>query len=81
MAVSEVLSTTKGTTFYVLTVAGEHGVPEEKIEPKDEEAKGEADTSPTFRTENEAGDTKPSKPAFISSVDVDEDFVVDIKKK
>ena len=26
-AVSEILSTAKGTTFYVLTVAGEHGVP------------------------------------------------------
>ncbi len=34
MAVSEVLATAKGTTFYVLTVAGEHGIPPEADQPK-----------------------------------------------
>ena len=31
-AVSEVLSTAKGSTFYVLTVAGDHGIPAEAEE-------------------------------------------------
>ena len=38
-AVTEVLQTERGTTFYVLTVAGEYGVPEDaEGEDKDKEA-------------------------------------------
>ncbi len=66
LAVKEVLSTARGTTFYVLTVAGEYGIP-----PDD--AKGQ---QKAFLTESPSG----GKPVYIENVDVSDDFIVEIKK-
>ena len=71
-AVSEVLNTAKGTTFYVLKVAGEHGVPAEKS--KGEGKKG----SPVFMTEVEVSDDKPE---YLKTIDLPQSLLMEIKKR
>lgn len=82
--VSEVLSTTKGTTFYVLTVAGEHGIPPEQDEqnPAGDTQETVAQDAGTFLTEAPSGEKGgPSdKPEFIQSVDVPDDLIMEVKK-
>nr|KAG5705811.1 hypothetical protein BaRGS_027470 [Batillaria attramentaria] len=86
MAVADILSTEKGTTFYVLTVAGEHDVPKEDAEKmeKDDAADGDEPSSEggTFMTEAEdSGEREEeSKPPHISSVDIPQTHIVDVKK-
>ncbi|XP_061169622.1 coiled-coil domain-containing protein 180-like isoform X3 [Saccostrea echinata] len=81
-AVSEILATEKGTLFYVLTEAGEYGIPPEKDVPAKKEAKGEeeeGEDGTTFMTEVEV--PAPSTPEYIQKIDVDEAILIDVKKK
>ena len=71
-AVSEVLSTAKGTTFYVLTVAGEHGISAEKS--KVDQKPG----SPAFMTEVK---TPEEKPSYLRKIEIPEALLMEIKKK
>ena len=72
-AVSEVLSTAKGTTFYVLTVAGEHGISAEKSK-EGEKKPG----SPAFMTEVK---TPEEKPSYLRKIEIPEALLMEIKKK
>ena len=79
-AVNEVLSTNKGTLFYVLTVAGEHGIPPDK--PADKENQPGPGTS-AFMTEVSGlseVDTS-SRPDYLKSIDVKDAFLIEIKKQ
>ncbi|XP_050389125.1 coiled-coil domain-containing protein 180 isoform X2 [Patella vulgata] len=67
MAVSEVLSTEKGTTFYVLTVAGKHGVQPEPVTPSED---GRPPSPPE----------KPQK-NYIASIDISKTFINDVKRQ
>lgn len=71
MAVKEVLSTSKGTTFYVLTVAGEHGLAE-----GDSERVGEA----AFMTESEEGENQAEVAEYIKNITVPESLFVELRK-
>ncbi|KAJ8300120.1 hypothetical protein KUTeg_021639 [Tegillarca granosa] len=71
-AVSEILSTDKGTVFYVLTVAGEYGVPPES---ELEDAKRQATT--TFITEDE----ESVIPDYVINIDIPSTELLEIKKK
>ncbi|CAH1787861.1 unnamed protein product [Owenia fusiformis] len=70
MAVSEVLSTAKGTTFYVLTVAGEHGV----SSPAPGDRPG---STSAFLTQGE--EPTESLPPYLSSIDVPKSLIMEIK--
>ena len=74
-AVNEVLSTNKGTTFYVLTVAGEHGIPP----GKPVETEKAAGTS-AFMTEV-SGVSREDKPNYLRSIDVHDSLLIEIKKQ
>ena len=74
LAVKEVLSTAKGTTFYVLTVAGEHGIPAEE----DATTGGDPAVDSAFLTDEVPVDD--GKPDYIVSVDVPDRFILQIKK-
>ncbi|XP_056009695.1 coiled-coil domain-containing protein 180-like isoform X3 [Ostrea edulis] len=77
-AVSEILSTEKGTLFYVLTEAGEYGIPPEKDTPTKEDTKEEGEGT-TFMTEVEV--PASSKAEYIQKIDVEESVLTDVKKK
>ncbi|KAK7094377.1 coiled-coil domain-containing protein 180-like isoform X2 [Littorina saxatilis] len=85
MAVTEILSTQKGTTFYVLTVAEEFGVPDV---PEGEETTGmpKREEPPTtggaFVTEIPVAveEEAESKPEYISCVDIPPGHVLEVKK-
>jgi len=81
LAVSEVLSTTKGTVFYVLTVAGEHGIPPEKESPRAATPEDGEETS-AFLTQSESVNDAEKKelPRYLKTIHIDEDFIMDIKK-
>ena len=92
-AVAEILRTERGTTFYVLTVAGDHGVPEDaEGETKEKEAGDKDDEEPpanggAFVTEappaegkGEAEVVEESKPEYISCVDIPLSNIVEAKK-
>lgn len=70
------LQTKKGTTFYVLTVAGEHGIPAEKAKTSDDKA---ADV-PAFMTEVSGLSARDGKPDYIASIDIPESTLIEIKK-
>ncbi len=71
MAVKEVLSTTKGTPFYVLTVAGKDGISEEEEKGNGEEK--------TFLTESgEEGMEKAEQ--FMENVVVPGDLFTELRK-
>lgn len=77
-AVSEILATERGTLFYVLTEAGEYGIPPEKDAPsKDEKPEGEEGA---FLTEVDAP-VPPSKPEYIQKIDVEEAILIEVKKR
>lgn len=77
-AVSEILATERGTLFYVLTEAGEYGIPPEKDAPsKDEKPEGE---EVAFLTEVDAP-VPPSKPEYIQKIDVEEAILIEVKKR
>lgn len=77
-AVSEILATERGTLFYVLTEAGEYGIPPEKDAPsKDEKPEGE---EAAFLTEVDAP-VPPSKPEYIQKIDVEEAILIEVKKR
>lgn len=77
-AVSEILATERGTLFYVLTEAGEYGIPHEKDAPsKDEKPEGE---EAAFLTEVDAP-VPPSKPEYIQKIDVEEAILIEVKKR
>ncbi|XP_025113780.1 coiled-coil domain-containing protein 180-like isoform X2 [Pomacea canaliculata] len=86
MAVAEVLSTSKGTTFYVLTVAGEHGIPEEDPQEQAAEHKEQLDSDVTesdgtFLTEMPVGsEVKDTMPEYLKAIDMSPSFLVDVKK-
>ncbi|KAI8518615.1 hypothetical protein Bbelb_046320 [Branchiostoma belcheri] len=65
--IHEVLTTKKGTSFYVLTEAGEHGIPPE----------ADATSEPVFLTESE---TKEDLPAYIENVKLFKSLFVELKK-
>ena len=75
-AINEVLQTKKGTTFYVLTVAGEHGIPAETSKPMGE--KTEDPASAAFMTEV-SGEIAP-KPDYITSIEIPTSILNEIKK-
>ena len=82
LAVAEVLSTAKGTAFYVLTVAGDHGIPPESDAPASD-GKTEDRTSPdqtAFLTEVEVKEKDEEKPVYIQSVDVADSVILQVKK-
>lgn len=87
MAVAEVLSTLKGTTFYVLTVAGEHGIPEEDPQEQAAEHKEQLDSDVnesdgTFLTEMPDGaEVKDTMPEYLKAIDMSPSFLVDVKKR
>ena len=68
MAVKEVLSTAKGTPFYVLTIAGKHGISEEKGKGEEEKA---------FLTEAEGGDKRET---YEENVLIPDDLFVELRK-
>ncbi|XP_066293451.1 coiled-coil domain-containing protein 180-like [Branchiostoma lanceolatum] len=65
--IHEVLTTKKGTSFYVLTEAGEHGIPPE----------ADSTSEPVFLTESE---TKEDLPAYIENVKLFKSLFVALKK-
>lgn len=79
-AMSEVLQTKKGTTFYVLTVAGEHGIPAEKPATQDTEKQEKAGTSAFMTEVSNMSSEADRKPDFIKTIDVPESVLIDIKK-
>lgn len=77
-AVSEILATERGTLFYVLTEAGEYGIPPEKdATSKDEKPEGE---EAAFLTEVDVP-VPPSKPEYIQKIDVEEAILIEVKKR
>ena len=94
-AVTEVLQTERGTTFYVLTVAGEYGVPEDaEGEDKDKEAgadKGDdeplavggafvTEVPPAEKEGAEEEEEEEFKPEYISCVDIPLSDILEVKK-
>ncbi|KAL3871453.1 hypothetical protein ACJMK2_039450 [Sinanodonta woodiana] len=75
-AVTEILSTQKGTTFYVLVEAGEH-LAQEKSREKSKAGKSQPEGG-AFLTEVDAGEEE--KPDYITSIDIDNDLLAEIKK-
>jgi len=76
-AISDTLSTDKGTLFYVLTVAGEDGIPpssDERSTPDSSNAVGS-----TFITE--AATPPASQPEYILSINIADQELVNIKKR
>ncbi|XP_038046309.1 coiled-coil domain-containing protein 180-like isoform X2 [Patiria miniata] len=73
MAVKEVLSTNAGTTFYVLTVAGEHGISEEDS-GKDQDGGGA-----TFLTESDAAE-REAVAAYTENVLIPEELFKELRK-
>ncbi|KAK3086983.1 hypothetical protein FSP39_000010 [Pinctada imbricata] len=73
-AVSEILNTDKGTVFYVLTEAGEYGIPPEKEKSTLSEADGT-----TFMTEVQRA--PQSIPEYIQKIDLEDGLLIDVKKK
>ena len=93
-AVTEVLQTERGTTFYVLTVAGEHGVPED-VEGEDKDKEEGADKGddeplavggafvtevPPAEKEGAEEEEEESKPEYISCVDIPLSDILEVKK-
>ncbi|XP_033732294.1 coiled-coil domain-containing protein 180-like isoform X1 [Pecten maximus] len=76
-AITETLSTDKGTLFYVLTVAGEHGVPPGSDESADEVVSSPQE--PLFLTETPQ--TAGSQPDYIRAIDIPEKLLLDIKRR
>ncbi|XP_046582645.1 coiled-coil domain-containing protein 180-like [Haliotis rubra] len=81
LAVSEVLSTERGTTFYVLTVAGEHGIPlSSEASPKSVPATPtKRSLTPAFMTEEQTNDD--NMPEYIKNVDISSSLLIEIRKK
>nr|XP_022322517.1 coiled-coil domain-containing protein 180-like isoform X4 [Crassostrea virginica] len=77
-AVSEILATERGTLFYVLTEAGEYGIPPEKETPAQEKERPDGEGT-AFMTEVDI--PAPSKPEYIQKIDVDEAVLTEVKKK
>nr|XP_022323890.1 coiled-coil domain-containing protein 180-like isoform X7 [Crassostrea virginica] len=77
-AVSEILATERGTLFYVLTEAGEYGIPPEKEAPAQEKERPDGEGT-AFMTEVDI--PAPSKPEYIQKIDVDEAVLTEVKKK
>ncbi|KAK3581902.1 hypothetical protein CHS0354_024214 [Potamilus streckersoni] len=75
-AVTEILSTQKGTTFYVLVEAGEH-LAQEKSREKSKVGKSQPEGG-AFMTEVDPGEEE--KPDYITSIDIDNDLLSEIKK-
>ena len=73
-AVSEILSTAKGTTFYVLTVAGAYGVPVEKSS----EGQGKGTGASAFMTEVSMSEEKPE---YLKNIELPQTLLKEIKKK
>lgn len=80
--VAEILSTEKGTTFYVLTVAAEHDALTESEESETTGAGGKPSAEAgAFMTEVATlAEEYESKPQYISSVDIPLSHIVDVKK-
>ncbi|XP_069121816.1 LOW QUALITY PROTEIN: coiled-coil domain-containing protein 180-like [Argopecten irradians] len=76
-AITETLSTDKGTLFYVLTVAGEHGVPPGSDESSDEVVSSPQE--PLFLTE--APQTSESQPEYIRAIDISDKLLLDVKRR
>ncbi|XP_072015860.1 coiled-coil domain-containing protein 180-like [Amphiura filiformis] len=72
MAVKEVLSTAKGTTFYVLTVAGKHGISEEEEKGNKEEK--------TFLTETGVEGVGKMQAHTTKNVAVPNELFVELRK-
>ncbi|XP_022107089.1 coiled-coil domain-containing protein 180-like [Acanthaster planci] len=72
MAVKEVLSTNAGTTFYVLTVAGEHGISEE-------DARKDQDGAAAFMTESEIPE-REAVAAYTENVMIPEELFRELRK-
>ncbi|XP_071097132.1 coiled-coil domain-containing protein 180-like [Haliotis cracherodii] len=87
LAVSEVLSTERGTTFYVLTVAGEHGIPQDspRSVPGTPTKRSVPATppkrllTPAFMTEEPMVDD--NMPEYIKSVDIPSSLLIEVRKK
>ena len=92
--VSDVLTSAKGTTFYVLTVAGEHGVSPPTVrshtptgdqnadEGQEEQGKEKAfmtDVAPKDGEEEE--EEEEVSPPYIDAVDVPDSLIMHIKKQ
>lgn len=71
MIVSEILSTSKGTTFYVLTEAGEHGVQE--MTKENEENHG------TFLTEATSAEEEV-KADYLQWSNITDSLLIEVKK-
>ncbi|KAL4219460.1 hypothetical protein ACF0H5_022039 [Mactra antiquata] len=79
-AINEVLQTNKGTAFYVLTVAGEHGIPAEKPSPR-QPGKSADPSAGAFMTEVSNLSSDPDqRPDFIRTIDISESLLTEIKK-
>jgi len=84
-AISEVLQTRKGTTFYVITVAGEYGIPADTgpASPRQPDAspRSPRGAGGAFMTEvSGLSGERDSRPEFLRNVDVPEMLLNDIKK-
>lgn len=77
---SEVLTSAKGTTFYVLTVAGEHGVPPPSPKSQKDEAPEKA--GETFVTEAPPKEEAEEElPDYIKVANVSNSLLNDVKKQ
>ena len=72
-AVSEILSTAKGTTFYVLTSAGAHGVPAGKSQ-----GQGKGSGGGAFLTEVSITEEKPE---YLKNIELPQTLLMDIKNR
>ncbi|XP_052220939.1 coiled-coil domain-containing protein 180-like isoform X2 [Dreissena polymorpha] len=84
-AINEVLQTKKGTMFYVLTVAGEHGIPAEYGGVSERRGRSmsvvEATDDPAFMTEvSGLSEDQDWRPDYIKTIDVPESLLVEIRK-
>ena len=79
-AISEVLQTSKGTTFYVLTVAGEHGIPPEKSPAREADKQEDGGTSAFLTEVSNLSGEQDRKPDYIRNIDIPESVLVDVKK-
>ncbi|XP_021341706.1 coiled-coil domain-containing protein 180-like isoform X3 [Mizuhopecten yessoensis] len=73
-AITETLSTDKGTLFYVLTVAGEHGVP-----PGSDEEVVSSPRELLFLTETPQ--VSESQPEYIRAIDIPDKLLLDVKRR
>ncbi|XP_064648966.1 coiled-coil domain-containing protein 180-like isoform X2 [Lineus longissimus] len=76
-AVAEVLSTSKGTQFFVLTIAGEHGIQPDEPSKEKTPVGGDGDDAATFMTEVEV----ESVPKYISTIHITNGTFNEIKKQ